>query len=118
MEKLSTAEEEVMQAAWKTKGGFIRDFMEHLDNSIPYTTVASTVKNLEKKGFVNSVKQANSFYYTPAITQEAYNRSNLSDVVKHYFANSYKEMVTFFAQDKKITPEELQEIIALIEKKS
>ena len=44
MEKLSPAEEEVMQAIWKTNGGFIRDFMEHMDDSIPYTTIASTVK--------------------------------------------------------------------------
>ena len=118
MEKLSAAEEEVMQAIWKTRGGFIRDFMGHIDDKIPYTTFASTVKNLEKKNYVHAEKRANSFYYTPAIAQEEYNRTSLSDVVRHYFANSYKDMVTFFAKDKKITPEELQEIITLIEKKS
>lgn len=118
MEKLSPAEEEVMQAIWKTNGGFIRDFMEHMDDNIPYTTIASTVKNLEKKDYVHSQKRANSYYYTAAIAQEDYNRTNLSDVVRHYFANSYKDMVAFFAKDKKISPEELQEIIALIEKKS
>lgn len=118
MEKLSPAEEEVMQAIWKTNGGFIRDFMDHLNNDIPYTTVASTVKNLEKKRYIHSEKRANSYYYSPAIDQQDYNRSNLSDVVRHYFSNSYKDMVAFFAKDKKISPEELQEIIALIEKKS
>lgn len=117
MEKLSPAEEEVMQVIWKTKGGFIRDFMEHLDPAIPYTTVASTVKNLEKKKYLDSKKRANSYYYSPVIAPEDYNRSNLSHVVKNYFADSYKDMVTFFAKDKKISPEELQEIIALIEKK-
>lgn len=118
MENLSPAEEEVMQAIWKTNGGFIRDFMEHLDESIPYTTIASTVKNLEKKKYIGSKKRANSYYYSPVIAREDYNRSNLSNVVKQYFANSYKDMVTFFAKDKKISPEELQEIITLIEKKS
>jgi BlaI family penicillinase repressor len=117
MENLSPAEEEVMQVIWKTNGGFIRDFIEYLDQSIPYTTVASTVKNLEKKNYVDSKKRANSYYYSPVIAREDYNRSNLSNVVKNYFADSYKDMVTFFAQDKKISPEELQEIIALIEKK-
>ncbi|PSK94063.1 BlaI/MecI/CopY family transcriptional regulator [Taibaiella chishuiensis] len=116
MEKLSAAEEEVMLAAWQTKGGFIRDFMAHMDTDVPYTTIASTVKNLEKKGYLSSSKQANSYYYVPAIAQEDYNRTNLSDVVRHYFANSYKDMVAFFAKDKKISPEELQEIIKLIEK--
>ncbi len=118
MEKLSPAEEEVMQVIWKTNGGFIRDFIDHITDTIPYTTIASTVKNLEKKRYVRCEKRANSNYYTPAIDQQDYNRSNLSDVVRHYFANSYKDMVAFFAQDKKISPEELQEIITLIEKKS
>ncbi len=116
MEKLSVQEEEVMQAVWHTGGGFIRDFMEHIPNVPPYTTVASTVKNLEKKKFVQSKKMANSFFYTPIVKEEEYKRKHLSEVVKDYFQNSYKELVTFFAKDKKISPEELKEIIRLIEK--
>ncbi len=41
----------------------------------------------------------------------------MSGFVKDYFENSYKELVTFFAKDKKISPEELQEIINMIGKK-
>ena len=50
MEKLTHAEEETMRAIWRTGEGNIKSFMEHLDESLPYTTVASTIKNLEKKG--------------------------------------------------------------------
>jgi predicted transcriptional regulator len=116
MEKLSVQEEEVMQPIWKKGGGFIRDFMEEMKNPPPYTTLASTVKNLEKKGFVKSRKLSNSYWYQPVISQEAYNRNHLSHVVKDYFSNSYKEMVTFFAKERKISPDELKEIIAMIEK--
>lgn len=117
MQKLTSAEEELMQAVWKTNGGFIRDFMEHLSEAPPYTTVASTIRNLEKKGFVTSRKMANSFYYEPAIAAAAYSQTSVSGVVKDYFANSYKDLVTFFAKEKKITPDELKEIIAMIEGK-
>ena len=117
MEKLSQAEEELMQAIWKKEGGFIRDFMEQLKDPPPYTTLASTAKNLEKKGFVKSRKMANSYWYQAVISAEAYNRNHLSHVVKDYFANSYKDMVTFFAREQKISPEELKEIIDLIEQK-
>ena len=41
---------------------------------------------------------------------------SLSDVVKSYFDDSYKELVSFFAKEQKITTEELTEIIELIEK--
>jgi len=40
----------------------------------------------------------------------------LSGVVESYFDNSYKELVSFFAKEQKITTEELSEIIRLIEK--
>lgn len=117
MQKLSAQEELVMQAIWKTKGGFVRDFMEAIEEAPPYTTVASTVKNLEKKGFIGSKKMANSYYYEPLIREEEYTRGHLSGIVQDYFKNSYKEMVTFFVKDKKLSEKELKEIIALIEKK-
>lgn len=117
MEKLSATEEEVMQAIWKQGSGFIRDFMERMKAPPAYTTVASIVRNLEKKGYLKSKKMANSYYYEALIAAEDYNRRRLSDVVKDYFADSYKDMVTFFAHDKKISPRELKEIIALIDKK-
>lgn len=117
MEQLSPAEEEVMQAIWQTEGGFIRDFMNIMSAPPPYTTIASTVKNLERKGFVKSKRMANSYWYQPAISIEVYNRNHFSHIVKDYFSNSYKEVVSFFAREQKISPEELKEIIAMIEQK-
>ncbi len=83
----------------------------------PYTTLASTIKNLEKKGFVESRQVGNMFIYTPLVKEADYKKKFMNAVVKDYFENSYKELVTFFAKEKKITPEELKEIINLIEKK-
>ena len=45
MEKLTHAEEETMQAVWRTGEGNVKAFMEYLDTDIPYTTVASTMVN-------------------------------------------------------------------------
>lgn len=118
MKKLSLQEEETMQAVWQVPdGGFVRDFMAYFEEAPPYTTVASTVKNLEKKGFLKGKKMANSIFYQPLVSEEEYKRVHLSSVVKNYFQDSYKELVTFFARDKKISPKELKEIISLIEKK-
>ena len=117
MQKLSIQEEEVMQAIWKSGGGFVRDFMELMQEVPPYTTVASTVKNLEKKAFIESKKMANSFYYTPIIEEGEYAKKHLSGFVQDYFKNSYKDLVTFFVKNKKLSQKELKEIIDLIEKK-
>jgi predicted transcriptional regulator len=50
MEKLTPSEEEAMLVIWSKKGGFVKDILEGLSGEKPpYTTLASTVKNLEKK---------------------------------------------------------------------
>lgn len=119
MEKLSQQEEDAMQAAWQAGSGFIRDFLELMEEpKPPYTTLASTVKNLESKGFLKSEKLGNSYRYTPAIKEEEYKKKFMSGFVSDYFKNSYKDLVTFFAKDKKISASDLKEIINLIENKS
>lgn len=116
MEKLTHAEEETMQAVWKTGEGNIKSFMEHLDPGIPYTTVASVIKNLEKKGYLKSRLLGNAYLYKPAVSEEEYKKKFMGSVVKEYFDNSYKELVNFFVEQKKLSAKELKEIISMIEK--
>jgi predicted transcriptional regulator len=118
MEKLTHAEEETMQAVWRTGEGNVKSFMEHLDESLPYTTVASTVKNLEKKGYLSSRLLANAYLYKPAVSEEDYKKKFIGKVVKEYFDNSYKELVNFFVEQKKLSAKELKEIITMIEKEN
>jgi len=116
MEKLTIQEEEAMLAVWQLKKGFIKDFMDILpDPKPPYTTLASTIKNLEKKGFLVSERFANANRYSAKVKEQDYKRRFMSGFVNNYFKSSYKELVAFFAKDKKITAEELKEIIKLIE---
>ena len=100
MEKLSQQEEEVMLVVWKLNKGFIKDFLDELpEPKPPYTTLASTVKNLEKKGFLKSEKMGNSFRYAPAIAEQEYKKRFMSGFVNDYFKNSYKDLVAFFAKE-------------------
>jgi BlaI family penicillinase repressor len=116
MEKLSQQEEEAMQVIWLMGEGFIKDFLDNMtEPKPPYTTLASTVKNLERKGFVQGSKLGNSYKYSALIKEEDYKKRFMNGFVNNYFQNSYKELVTFFAQNKKISTDELQEIIKMIE---
>lgn len=115
MEKLTSQEEEAMLAIWRTGEGNIKAFMENMADTPPYTTVASTVKNLEKKGYLSSRLVGNTYLYKPAITEEEYKKRFMGNVVKEYFDNSYKELVNFFVEQKKLSAKELKEIINMIE---
>ena len=118
MEKLTKQEEQAMLAIWKAGSGVAKDFLDKIEGEPPhYNTLVSTIKNLEKKGFVTSRKIGNMYEYTPAVDEADYKKQFLTHVVKNHFANSYKDLVSFFAEQKKISPKELREILEMIEKK-
>ena len=117
MQKLTQQEEEAMQMIWQNNGGFVKDILDLLpEPKVPYTTLASTLKNLEKKSYLRAVKLGNSFRYEPIIEEDEYKKAFMGNFVIDYFKNSYKELITFFATDEKISPEELKEILEMIEK--
>ncbi len=116
MEKLTHAEEKIMQAVWRTGEGNVKAFMDNMNEAAPYTTIASIIKNLEKKGYLTSRLVGNVYLYKPLISDAEYKKKFMGKVVKEYFDNSYKELVNFFVKQKKISAKELKEIIELIEK--
>jgi len=116
MEKLTQQEEEAMQAVWQSGSGTVKDFLDQMTPPLPpYTTLASTIKNLERKGYLKSEKIGNTYRYTPVIKEEEYKKRFMNGFVSDYFQNSYKDLVAFFANEKKISADELKEIIKLIE---
>lgn len=95
MEKLTIQEEEVMIYIWELQCCFVKDIVaKYTQPAPPYTTVASIVKNLERKGYVTPKRVGNTYQYTPAIRENEYKRHFMSGVVRNYFENSYKEMVS------------------------
>lgn len=117
LEKLTIQEEEAMLSIWQLNGGFIKEILDSLPlEHVPYTTLASTVKNLEKKGYVRAVKYANAKRYEPIISQMEYKAKFMNSFVGDYFKNSYKEMVSFFVKEEKLSKEELNEILEMIKK--
>ncbi len=119
MEKLSLQEEELMQVIWQYGEGSVKTFLQEFpDPKPPYTTIASTIKNLEKKGYVTSRMLGNTFIYSSVVTEENYKHNFMQGFIQNYFNNSYKEMVNFFVQQKQLKSKDLQEIIELIETKN
>jgi len=115
MEKLTHQEESVMLHVWKLKECVVKDIINDMDDpKPPYTTVASVVRNLEQKGYLNSKRYGNVYVYSPKIEENNYKKTFMSGFVKSYFENSYKELVTFFAKEQKISSEDLEEIVRMI----
>lgn len=117
MKELTKAEEQIMQILWKIKRGFVKDILEHFPEPRPaYNTVSTIIRILQDKGFVSHKAYGRTHEYFPLISKEEYTKSRMSNLVKNYFSNSYEKMVSFFAREKKISLEEMEEIVKLMEK--
>jgi BlaI family transcriptional regulator, penicillinase repressor len=117
MEKLTHSEEEAMLILWKLGIGAIKDVLnEYPVPRPPYTTLASVIKKLEAKGYLETRLYGNTNVYTPLVSQEEYKSSFLSGIVDNYFGHSFQNLITFFAEKEKISVDELKDVIRLIER--
>ena len=115
-QKLTAKEEALMNIFWAHEPLFIRDLISYLPDPKPhYNTVATLVKFLEEKGFVQREAMANSFRYRVKITERQYHGDTVSEVVARYYDNSYRSLVSQFVEEDKMDLRELKELIAEIE---
>jgi len=107
-----------MQILWKLKKAFVKDVLAEITEDQPhYNTLSTIIRNLEEKGFVAHNAYGNTHQYYPIVKMEEYRKRFMNTAIETYFNSSYKNMVSFFAEEEKISAEELREILAIIEKK-
>ena len=118
MEELTKKEEEVMQVIWKLNEVFVKDIIEYLDpsSSIPYNTISSIVRILEKKGYVGYKAFGKTYQYYPLISKMQYRKLSFSRVLDHYFDDSVENLLSFMVKEKKLSAKDIQKIEQLIKK--
>jgi len=118
MKKLTNKEEEIMHIIWKLKKAFVKEIMAELREQKPhYNTVSTMVRNLEDKNYVAHNAYGNTHQYYPLVKKEDYRREFMNSAIAQYFNNSYKNVVSFFAQEEKISESELEDILQIIKNK-
>ena len=118
MQKLTNKEEEVMQILWKLEKAFVKEIMAEIKEDQPhYNTLSTIVRILEEKGFVGHTAFGNSHQYYPIVALEDYRKRFMTTAIDNYFDSSYKNLVSFFAKEEKISADELREILDMIERK-
>jgi len=118
MKKLTNKEEEIMHIVWKLDRAFVKDVMAEIKDQKPhYNTLSTIIRNLEDKKFVAHNAYGNTHQYYPIIKKEDYRKKFMNRAIAQYFNNSYRNMVTFFAEEEKISESELEDILKLIKNK-
>jgi BlaI family penicillinase repressor len=118
MKELTKAEEQVMQILWQLKEAIVKQILDKMpdDPKPAYNTVSTVVRVLESKGFVDHKAYGNSHVYFPIVSEEEYKKFAFDKVIKSYFNNSYKSLVSYLVKEQKLNLSELAELILLAEK--
>jgi predicted transcriptional regulator len=115
MKSLTKAEEQVMQILWQLQQGFLKDIMDKMPEPKPHSnTVATILKILIDKGFVNFDLQGRNNLYKPLVSKSEYGKKSINQLVKGYFEGSPAKLLSHFVNENKFSQEELEALLEQI----
>ncbi len=114
IKSLTKAEEQVMQILWNLNEGLVKDIVDKFEEPRPaYTTVATVLTVLEKKGFVACRKIGNVKLFSPEISKREYTGFQFRSLLSDYFNGSFPQMATFFARENNLGIRELEDMLKM-----
>jgi BlaI family penicillinase repressor len=117
MKEITKAQEELLKALWTIKEGAVSDILDSLPEPKPaYNTVATVIKVLEKKGYVNHRTYGKTNVYFPVVERKAYAQYILKDAFRGLFNSSINQLVSTFVKNKDVSLSELEELKEMLEK--
>ncbi len=116
--KLSPAEEQLMEIIWSKKRIFMKEILLSYPEPKPAaSTVATLLKRIQVKGYVDFKLYGNSREYFPLIKKNKYFKGKMKEMVNNFFGGSDVAFASFFAEESKMNKQELEDLKALIERK-
>jgi predicted transcriptional regulator len=80
------------------------------ESPLAYTSVLTTVRILEQKGYVTHRQQGRAFLYSPCVAEDEASRSEIRHVLERFFGNSRERLVLSLLGDDELTPDELRRL--------
>ncbi len=113
---LTEAELRLMRVLWERGECAVSDLVSAIADATPlaYTSVLTTIRILEKKGYVTHRQLGRAFYYIPLVAHAEASRSEVRHVLQRFFGDSRERLLLSVLGDDSLTPEELQRIRAYI----
>jgi BlaI family transcriptional regulator, penicillinase repressor len=109
---LTEAELRLMKILWKRGESSVAELVAALSakKTLAYTSILTTVKILEDKGYVTHRKIGRAFLYTPVVEEDEASNSALRHILHRFFNNSREQLLVSVLGDEDVTAEELQRL--------
>ncbi len=114
--QLSKTEEQLMQYLWKKKKGFMKDLLKFYPEPKPATTtVATLLKRMKDKGFIDYKPSGKSREYFPLVKKKDYFSKHVNNLIKNFFNDSSSQFASFFTKETNLSKEQLEDLRAIID---
>lgn len=116
-ETLTEAELRIMRVLWQKGPGTVQQILDALTATSPlaYNTILTTIRILERKGYVEHSKDGRAHVYSPLVAQDEASRSEIRHLVGRFFRNSHEDLVLNILEDRGIAPDELERLRKMLE---
>ncbi|WP_405329980.1 BlaI/MecI/CopY family transcriptional regulator [Leeuwenhoekiella sp. LLG6367-2.1] len=115
---LSNAEEQLMQLLWKQEKAFMKDLIDAYPDPKPATTtIATLLKRMQDKNFVDYVQYGRSREYFPLVKKKVYFSKQVNGMIKNFFNDSAAQFASFFTKETDLSQEELEDLKKLIDER-
>jgi predicted transcriptional regulator len=114
--QLTEAELRLMKVLWNREPATVGEILDSLNDQPPlaYSTVLTTLRILETKGFVRHKKQGRAFVYEAAVAREDATAGALKHLLSRFFDDSPELLVANLLKSEKIGSKELARLKRLI----
>ena len=114
--QLSKTEEQVMQYLWKLEKAFMKDILDAYPEPKPATTtVATLLKRMTDKGFIDYKLYGKSREYYPLVKKTDYFSKHVNGLIKNFFNNSASQFASFFTSETNLSTLDLEELKKIVD---
>ena len=101
-----------MNILWRRGESAVQELVDALPTgeSLAYTSVLTTIRILEQKGYVQHRQVGRAFLYLPTVAEHEASRSEVRHVLQRFFGNSRERLLLSLLGDDEITPAELERL--------
>ena len=117
-EILTEAELRVMKVLWERGSGTVQQVLDSIEEKpvLAYNSVLTTIRILERKGYLKHIKDGRAHVYAPVVRQEEATRSEIRRLASRFFGNSREDLVLNILEDRGIEAEELARLRRMLDR--
>lgn len=117
-ETLTEAELRIMNVLWLKGFGTVQLILDSLleKPALAYNSVLTTIRVLERKGYVKHSKDGRAHVYAPLVGRKEATRSEIRHLVGRFFKDSHEQLILNILEDQGIETEELDHLREMLER--